>query len=183
LKFIETQLSGAYVIELEEISDNRGFFARSFCAREFEAHGLNPAVLQSNLSYNHLKGTLRGMHFQAPPAAETKLVRCTAGSIWDVIVDIRPSSPTYLQHFGVELSAKNRRALYVPQNFAHGYLTLTDDAEVTYAVSEFYTPGAEGGFRHDDPDLKINWPIAVEVISGKDAAWPLIGASGKGKAQ
>jgi len=172
--FTQTPLNGAFVVELQEISDDRGFFARAFCAREFEKHGLKPIIVQGNLSFNHLKGTIRGLHYQVPPAAETKLVRCTAGAIWDVIVDIRPNSPTYMQHFGVELSATNRRALYVPEMFAHGYLTLTDGAEVIYSVGEFYTPGAEGGFRHDDPALAIGWPTEVKVISEKDAAWPLI---------
>jgi len=172
--FSEIKLKGAFIIDLEELSDDRGFFARAFCAHEFEDHGLNPTVAQGNLSYNHKKGTMRGLHFQAPPAAETKLVRCTAGAIWDVIVDLRPDSPTHMQHFGVELTASNRRALYVPEMFAHGYLTLTDDAEVTYSVGEFYTPGVEGGYRFDDPALGINWPVDVAVISEKDAAWPLI---------
>ncbi|RMH46912.1 MAG: dTDP-4-dehydrorhamnose 3,5-epimerase [Alphaproteobacteria bacterium] len=173
--FTETHLKGAFIIDLEERRDHRGFFARTFCAREFEAHGLKPMVAQTNLSFNHRRGTLRGLHFQRPPAAETKLVRCTAGAIHDVIVDLRPESPTYLQHVGVELSAANRRALYVPEMFAHGYITLTDGAEVIYQVGEFYTPGAEGGLRWDDPALGIDWPVAVEVISEKDAAWPLIG--------
>lgn len=173
--FTETHLKGAFIIDLEERRDHRGFFARTFCAREFEAHGLKPMVAQANLSFNHRRGTLRGLHFQRPPAAETKLVRCTAGAIHDVIVDLRPESPTYLQHVGVELSAANRRALYVPEMFAHGYITLTDGAEVIYQVGEFYTPGAEGGLRWDDPALGIDWPVAVEVISEKDAAWPLIG--------
>ncbi|MCK0103891.1 dTDP-4-dehydrorhamnose 3,5-epimerase [Pseudohalocynthiibacter sp. F2068] len=172
--FSETKLKSAFVIDLQELSDDRGFFARAFCAREFEDHGLNPTVAQGNLSYNHKKGTMRGLHFQAPPAAETKLVRCTAGAIWDVIVDLRPDSPTHMQHFGVELTSSNRRALYVPEMFAHGYLTLIDDAEVTYSVGEFYTPGVEGGYRFDDPALGINWPVDVVVISEKDAAWPLI---------
>jgi len=174
--FSETKLKGAFIIDLEELSDDRGFFARSFCAREFEDHGLNPTVAQGNLSYNHKKGTMRGLHYQAPPAAESKLVRCTAGAIWDVIVDLRPDSATHMQHIGVELTAANRRALYVPEMFAHGYLTLTDGAEVTYSVGEFYTPGVEGGYRFDDPALGIKWPVDVEVISEKDAAWPLIGA-------
>jgi dTDP-4-dehydrorhamnose 3,5-epimerase len=173
--FTETPLKGAFIIDIEERRDDRGFFARSFCAREFEAHGLKPVIAQANLSYNHRKGTLRGMHYQTPPAAETKLVRCTAGAVLDVIVDIRPGSPTYLQHVAVELTAGNRRALYVPEMFAHGYLTLTDDAEVIYSVGEFYTPGAEGGLRWDDPALGIDWPVRVEVISAKDAAWALIG--------
>ena len=172
--FIETSLAGAFVVELETRGDERGFFARTFCAQEFATHGLKPAVAQSNLSFNHRKGTLRGLHFQAPPVAETKLVRCTSGAILDVIVDIRPGSPTFRQHVAVELTAENRRALYVPEMFAHGYMTLTDGAEVVYSVGEFYTPGAEGGYRWDDPALGIDWPLEVAVISEKDAAWPLI---------
>ena len=174
--FTETPLPGAFLVDLEPRTDTRGFFARSFCAREFEAQGLKSVVAQENLSFNHRRGTLRGLHYQAPPAAETKLVRCTAGAIWDVIVDIRPGSPAFRKSFGVELSAANRRALYVPEMFAHGYLTLTDGAEVGYSVGEFYTPGAEGGLRWDDPALGIDWPLPVEVISEKDAVWPLIGA-------
>ena len=154
--------------------DERGGFARIFCQREFEAHGLNPEVAQCNLSYNHNAGTLRGMHYQLAPAAETKLVRCTRGRILDVIVDMRPDSPTYLQHISAELSEENRMALYVPGLFAHGYQALTDGAEVTYQVGEFYTPGAERGLRYDDPRLGINWPLPVSVISEKDAAWPLL---------
>jgi dTDP-4-dehydrorhamnose 3,5-epimerase len=172
--FTETALAGAFIVDIEAREDARGFFARTFCANEFKAHGLKPTVAQANLSFNHLKGTLRGLHFQAPPVAETKLVRCTAGAILDVIVDIRPDSPTFRQHVAVELTADNRRALYVPEMFAHGYLTLTDGAEVVYSVGEFYTPGAEGGYRWDDPALKIDWPLKVAVISDKDAAWPLI---------
>jgi dTDP-4-dehydrorhamnose 3,5-epimerase len=173
--FEEAPLQGAFVVGLEERRDDRGFFARTFCAREFEDHGLKPVVAQANVSFNHAAGTMRGLHYQAPPAAETKLVRCTAGVIWDVIVDIRPGSPTYMQHFGIELSAANRRALYVPEMFAHGYLSMTDGAEVVYSVGEFYTPGVEGGYRYDDPALGIDWPMAVTVISEKDANWPLIG--------
>jgi dTDP-4-dehydrorhamnose 3,5-epimerase len=174
--FTETELPGAFVIDLDARRDERGFFARTFCQQEFEAHGLEPVVAQCNLSYNHAAGTLRGMHLQVEPAPEAKLVRCTAGAIYDVIVDLRPGSPTRLRHVGVELTARNRRALYVPGMFAHGYLTLTDDAEVTYQVSEFYTPGAERGLRHDDPALGIAWPVPVTVISEKDASWPLIEA-------
>lgn len=170
----ETPLQGAFVIELERLSDERGFFARSFCMKEFEAHGLKPLTAQCNLSFNYRAGTLRGMHFQRAPATETKLVRCTRGSVYDVIVDTRPESPTYLQHFGLELSEDNRTALYVPELFAHGYQTLTDDAEVSYQVSEFYTPGAEGGLRYNDPALSIEWPLAVSVVSDKDATWPLL---------
>ena len=172
--FAETPLEGAFVLDLERREDDRGFFARTFCAKELEEHGLKPVVVQANLSYNPAKGTLRGMHMQTPPAAETKLVRCTRGAIWDVIVDLREDSPTYLEHFGVELTADNRRALFVPELFAHGYLTLADDTEVVYEVGEFYTPGMERGLRYDDPALAIAWPVPVEVISGKDASWPLL---------
>lgn len=172
--FTETELKGAFIIDLEERRDHRGFFARTFCAREFEAHGLKPTVAQCNLSFNHKKGTLRGMHYQIAPATETKLVRCTQGAIYDVIVDMRPDSPTYLSHIGVELTDENRRALYVPEMFAHGYQALTDGAEVVYQVGEFYTPGYECGLRYDDPRLGIEWPLAVTEISAKDAAWPLI---------
>jgi len=174
MQFTETKLPGAFVIDLQTREDPRGFFARSFCQKEFEDHGLKPLVAQCNCSYNHRRGTLRGMHFQLAPAAETKLVRCTRGAIYDVIVDLRPESPTYLQHVGVELSERNRRQLYVPELFGHGYLTLTDGAEVTYQVGEFYTPGAERGLRYDDPALSIEWPVTVEVISEKDANWPLL---------
>jgi dTDP-4-dehydrorhamnose 3,5-epimerase len=174
MRFTELPLAGAFLIELEQLADARGFFARSFSVEEFEAHGLQPAVRQCNVSYNHKAGTLRGMHFQVSPATEVKLVRCTQGSIYDVIVDVRPGSPTYLQHVGFELSADNRRMLYVPEMFAHGYQTLTHGAEVTYQVSRSYTPGCERGLRHDDPVLKISWPVPVAVISPKDAAWPLI---------
>ena len=170
--FTETELRGAWIVDLERREDDRGFFARTFDAKEFAAHGLEPAVPQCNLSYNHQAGTLRGMHYQLPPAAETKLVRCTAGAIHDVIVDLRPGSPTFGRHVGVELTASNRRALYVPAMFAHGYQALTDGAEVVYQVGEFYTPGAERGLRHDDPTLGIDWPQPVTVLSEKDASWP-----------
>ena len=172
--FTETPLAGAWILDLERREDDRGFFARTFCQEEFTEHGLLPVVAQCNLSFNHRAGTLRGMHYQLPPAAETKLVRCTAGAIYDVIVDLRPESPTYMQHVGVELTAENRRALYVPGMFAHGYQALTDAAEVSYQVGEFYTPGAERGLRHDDPALGIDWPVPVTVISDKDANWPLL---------
>lgn len=172
--FTETKLKGAFIIDLEPRQDHRGFFARTFCAKEFEVHGLKPTVAQCNASFNYKKGTLRGMHYQTAPATETKLIRCTRGAVYDVIVDMRPESPTYLSHIGVELTAENRRALYVPEMFAHGYLTLTDDAEVIYQVSEFYTPDCEWGLRYDDPMLKIVWPLPVSEISQKDAAWPLM---------
>jgi len=172
MRFTETKLRGAFVLELETRADDRGFFARAFCQKEFEAHGLKPNVAQCNCSYNHKPATMRGMHYQLPPAAETKLIRCTRGAIYDVIVDLRPNSPTYLQHFGIELTEQNRKQLYVPELFAHGYLTLTPDAETVYQVGEFYTPGAERGIRYNDPALKINWPIPVEIVSEKDASWP-----------
>ena len=170
-----TPLSGVAVIELERKQDDRGFFARTFDRTAFAEAGLEPLVEQCNLSFNHRAGTLRGMHFQVAPATEAKLVRCTAGAVVDIIVDVRPDSATYLQHFSIELTADNRRALYVPPMFAHGYQALTDGAEVTYQVSEAYTPGTERGLRHDDPALGLTWPLPVSVISPKDAAWPLLG--------
>lgn len=172
--FTETALAGAFVLDLETREDSRGFFARTFDAKEFEARGMRPLVAQCNLSYNHVRGTLRGMHMQLAPATEPKLVRCTRGAVYDVIVDMRPASPTYLQHFGVELSADNRSQLYVPDLFAHGYLTLTDHAEVAYQVGEFYAPGYERGLRYDDPVLAIRWPAPITVLSHKDAGWPLL---------
>lgn len=174
MRFEETPLTGAFVIEIEPHADDRGFFARTYCAREFEEHGLETRVVQANLSYNRSKGTLRGMHYQAPPAGEAKLVRCIRGAIHDVIVDLRPDSPTYLQHVGVDLTAENRRALFVPALFAHGFQTLEDEVEVFYQVSEFYTPGAERGLRHDDPALGISWPLPVSEISDKDRSWDLL---------
>jgi dTDP-4-dehydrorhamnose 3,5-epimerase len=170
--FQETTLPNAFVVELERLEDERGFFARTFCASEFTDHGLVAAVLQANLSFNHKQGTLRGMHYQLPPATEAKLVRCTRGAIYDVIIDLRPNSPTYLHHYGIELSAESRTALYVPEMFAHGFQTLVDQTEVTYQVSEFYTPGQERGIRYDDPAFAIEWPLPVGVISKKDSSWP-----------
>ena len=172
--FKETPLKGAFVLEVEARSDDRGLFARTFCRREFGAHGLNPTVSQCNLNFNHKAGTLRGLHFQLPPAAEVKLVRCTRGAVFDVIVDMREDSETYLQHFGIELSADNRTMLYVPELFAHGYQALQDDSEVAYQVSEFYTPGQEGGLRYNDPRLGIDWPQEVTSVSDKDSSWPLL---------
>src|SRR4249919_2175848 len=157
--FTETALPGAFVIELERREDERGFFARTFCQHEFEEHGLKPVIAQANTAFNAKKGTLRGMHFQFPPAAETKLVRCSQGAILDVIVDLRPESPTYLQHLAVELTAGNGRALYVPERFAHGYQVLQADTETTYYVGEFYTPSLESGLRYADPRLAIAWPL------------------------
>jgi dTDP-4-dehydrorhamnose 3,5-epimerase len=172
--FTETPLTGAYLLDLEKREDDRGFFARTWCRREFEAHGLKVDLVQTNDSYNHHRGTLRGMHMQRTPHAETKLVRCIAGAIYDVIVDLRPDSPTYCRWYGVELNAENRRQLYVPEGFAHGYQTLTEGAEVTYQVTEFYTPGAEQGYRWDDPAFGIVWSLPVTILSDKDARWPLL---------
>jgi len=173
--FTETKLEGAFTIDIERREDSRGFFARTFCQREFENHGLKPVIAQANIAFNKKKGTLRGMHFQYPPAPETKLVRCTRGAILDIIVDLRPESPTYLGHVAVELSADNYRSLYVPERFAHGYQVLEDRTETSYQVGEFYTPGAEGGLLYSDPRLGLVWPLPVGEISPKDAEWPLLG--------
>ncbi len=170
--FKETHLAGAYVIEPRIIGDERGFFARAWCQKEFEAHGLEAALVQSNLSFNKFKGTLRGMHRQIAPAEEVKLVRCTKGAIFDVIVDLRPDSPTHTQWFGIELTESNHTMLYVPRGFAHGYQTLADDCEVFYQVSEFYTPECERGARYDDPAFGIEWPLPVTTVSPKDQGWP-----------
>ena len=171
--FSETKLKGAWILDLERREDARGFFARTFCAKEFEAHGLQADVAQCNVSFNFKKGTVRGMHYQLPPVAETKLVRCTAGAICDVIIDLRPGSPTYLQHVAVELTAENRRTLYVPEMFAHGFQTLTENTEITYIAGEFYTPAQERGVRYDDPAFGISWPLPAGDMSPKDSAWPL----------
>lgn len=170
--FHETKLAGAFIVELEKKEDHRGFFARIFCAHEFEQHGLHTGIAQANLSFSEKKGTLRGLHYQAPPASETKLIRCIRGAVWDVIVDLRPDSPTYLQHIGVELSAENRRAIFVPNHFAHGNQALTDGAELLYFMGAFYTPGCERGIRYDDPAIGIQWPLPVTAISDRDAKWP-----------
>lgn len=172
--FTETKLKGAYIIDIERREDSRGFFARAFCQKEFEAHGLKPIIAQANVAFNIKKGTLRGMHFQYPPAAETKLVRCTRGAILDIIVDLRPESPTYLDHIAVELSQDNQRSLYVPERFGHGYQVLSDSTETSYQVGEFYTPGSEGGLRYDDPRLRLQWPLPVVSISEKDRVWNLL---------
>jgi dTDP-4-dehydrorhamnose 3,5-epimerase len=168
LIFTETRLKGAFIIDIERREDTRGFFARAFCQKEFRVHGLNPTIAQANIASNIRRGTLRGMHFQFPPAAETKLVRCTRGAILDIIVDLRPESPTYLQHVAVELNEDNQRALYVPERFAHGYQALADKTDTSYQVGEFYTPETESGLLHDDPRLGLKWPLPVSVISEKD---------------
>lgn len=170
--FQSTTLDGAFIVELERRSDKRGFFARTWCAEEFGARGLAVQICQCSLSYNRVAGTLRGMHYQAPPHAETKLVRCTRGAIYDVLVDLRPSSLSYLRWIGVELSADNGRMVYAPEGLAHGFQTLTDDAEVAYQMSAPYHREAERGVRYDDPAFGIQWLLPVRAISSKDAAWP-----------
>jgi dTDP-4-dehydrorhamnose 3,5-epimerase len=172
--FTETDLPGAFILDLDRRQDNRGFFARAFCQHEFTEHGLEPIIAQANVAFNYRKGTMRGMHFQFPPAAETKLVRCTRGAILDIIIDLRPESPTYLEHTSVELTADNHRAIYVPGRFAHGYQVLEDATETSYQVGEFYTPGVEGGLMYDDSALGLTWPLPVTEISEKDGGWPLL---------
>ena len=169
--FTETKLKGAFIIDLERREDDRGFFARAFCQKEFAAHGLKSVIAQCNIGFNKKKGTLRGMHFQYPPAAESKLVRASRGAVLDIIVDLRPESPTYLQHITVELSADNHRGIYIPERFAHGYQALEDNTETTYQVGEFYTPGSEGGLLYNDPALKLEWPLPITTMSDKDAQW------------
>lgn len=169
--FTETRLKGAFIIDLERREDERGFFARAFCQNEFSDYGLKPIIAQANIASNLWKGTMRGMHFQYPPKAETKLVRCTRGAILDVIVDLRPESRTFLDHIAVELNQDNMTALYVPERFAHGYQALRDGTDTTYQVGEFYAPNAEGGLRYDDPQLNLHWPLPVSVISPKDQAF------------
>ena len=175
MRFEPTPLAGAWVITLEPRGDRRGHFARAFCREEFEAHGIESHVAQCNSSFNVAAGTLRGMHYQTEPAAETKLVRCVRGAIHDVIVDLRPASPTHLQHFGIELTADNLKMLFVPRGFAHGFLTLAPATEAFYMVGAPYAPEYEGGLRYDDPVLGIDWPAPVEVVSDKDRSWPLLG--------
>lgn len=174
MKFIETKLPGAFIIEIDRLGDNRGFFARAYCQREFEEHGLKPTIAQGNLAFNRTKGTLRGMHFQFPPMAETKLVRCTRGAIIDIIVDLRPESPTFLDHVAVELTEDNHRSLYVPERFAHGYQVLRDETETSYLVGEFYSPEDEGGLMYNDPGLDLEWPLPVKEMSEKDSNWQLL---------
>lgn len=172
--FFETDLKGAYIIDLEKHEDDRGFFARSWCQREFMAKGLSAQFVQCNISFNKQRGTVRGMHYQVPPCAEDKLVRVTQGSIFDVIVDLRPDSETFLKWYGAELTQENHRALYVPKGFAHGFQTLLDDTEVFYQMSEFYAPEKGRGICWDDPLLDIRWPLPVKVISKRDLSYSFI---------
>ena len=171
--FTETELPGAYVLDLERREDQRGFFARTWCIDELGERGLETRIVQASVSFNTRKGTLRGLHMQGPPHEEAKVVRATRGSVLDVIVDLRPESPTYRRWTGVELSAANGRALYVPKGFAHGFQTLEDDTETLYLISEFYAPQAERGLRWNDPAFGIQWPDPEHaILSDKDASWP-----------
>ncbi len=189
--FTETKLKGAYIIELDAINDERGFFARSFCKKEFEKHGLNHNIVQCNISYNKKKGTVRGMHYQTAPHQEAKIVSCTKGSIFDVIIDLRPDSPTYCQWFAIELTAPcsplpahssetahsspltaNYKMLYIPEGFAHGFQTLEDETVVYYQMSEFYHPECARGVRFNDPAFGIEWPLTINAISEKDMRYP-----------
>jgi len=174
MRFRETPLKGAFVVELNRIEDDRGFFARSFCENEFSAHGLAERFVQCNVSFSHRVGTLRGMHYQQAPHAEDKLVRCTMGAVYDVIVDIRRDSKTYLKSFGLELSASSRTALYIPRNFAHGFQTLSDDTEVFYQMSELYCAESARGLRWNDPALSIDWPLPNPIMSDRDHSYPLL---------
>jgi dTDP-4-dehydrorhamnose 3,5-epimerase len=179
MNFTETPLAGAYLIDLQKHVDERGYFARAWCRREFEAHGLNPNVEQVNVGYSRRAGTLRGLHFQQQPHAEVKVVRCLRGAIYDVIVDLRPQSPTRFGWFGVELRGENGRMLYVPEGFAHGYQTLSDDVEMMYQTSQAFEPRSACGVRFDDPAFGIRWPREVTCVSDADRSWPFVGqASG-----
>lgn len=168
MKFFATKLKGAFIIELERLEDERGFFARTWCEREFAAHELDPRCVQCSISFNKKKSTLRGLHYQAAPGEEAKLVRCTMGAIYDVIVDLRPDSKTFGQWFSVELTAENRKMIFIPRSFAHGFLTLTDDTEVFYQMAAFYAPEYASGIRWNDPAFGISWPAEARVISDRD---------------
>jgi dTDP-4-dehydrorhamnose 3,5-epimerase len=170
--FTETTIVGVWIIDLDPRDDERGWFARSFCQDEYRAHGLNPHIAQCNISVNRKKGTLRGMHYQATPYAEAKTVRCTRGAIYDVALDLRPESPTFLRWFGLELTGENYRMLYIPEGLAHGFQSVTDDSEVLYEMSEFYHPEASCGLRWDDPAFGITWPLPDPVLSDRDRTYP-----------
>src|SRR5215472_2631333 len=170
--FTKTRFDGAWLIDIEPKEDERGFFARTWCRREFAAHGLDTEIAQASLSYNRQQGTVRGLHFQLPPHGETKIVRCIRGAIFDAIVDLRPRSRTFLRWQGFELTADNREALYIPQGFAYGFQTLTKDVEIAYQISAFYAPEAAAGYRYDDPAFGIAWPLPVTMISERDLGWP-----------
>jgi dTDP-4-dehydrorhamnose 3,5-epimerase len=174
MRFIPTSLDGAWIVELQLHKDDRGFFGRTYCSQEFGNQGLVSGFVQCNTSWNARKGTIRGLHYQLPPSSEAKLVRCTAGALLDVIVDLRPASPTYLGTYSVELTAANRLALYIPELFAHGFQTLEDSTEVFYQMTEFYDPKLGRGLRYNDPKLGIHWPLSVASISTQDISWPLL---------
>jgi len=180
MTFTPSPLVGAYMVDLQPFSDERGWFARYFCKNEFQAIGHTKEWVQMNQSVSFAKGTLRGMHFQYPPFQEAKLIRCVAGAVYDVIIDLRQGSSTFLQWFGMELSGANNRMLYIPEGFAHGFQTLAQDSALLYHHTEFYTPGAEGGLRYDDPILAITWPLPVTVISERDARHPVVDKNFKG---
>jgi len=172
MRFTETPLKGAYLIDLEKRGDDRGWFARFFCEREYQGHQLDHKIVQANNSFSKYKGTLRGMHYQLPPKGEDKIVRCLSGALFDAIIDLRPESPTFLKHFSIELTAANRTMLYVPKGFAHGFITLEPDTEAFYLVTEFYAPERERGIRYNDPKFGIPWPLEPSVISDKDKNQP-----------
>jgi dTDP-4-dehydrorhamnose 3,5-epimerase len=170
--FTETKLHGAYIIDIEPKADQRGFFARAWCQQEFEAHRLNTSVVQINVGFSHKHGTLRGMHYQTAPCAEVKLVRCSLGAMYDVIIDLREGSPTHRQWIGLELTQDNHRMLYVPEGFAHGYITLADNTEMSYQTTQFFSREHATGVRYNDPAFGIDWPIQAQVISEQDQNWP-----------
>jgi len=172
VKFSEMRLDGVYLIEMEPVTDERGFFARTWCQREFKEHGLNPQLVQCSVSFNTLRGTVRGMHYQDEPHAETKVVRCTRGALFDALIDLRPNSPSFRQWIGVELTADNRRMLYVPPGIAHGFQTLEDNTEVAYQISEFHHPECAKGVRWDDPAFGLTWPEPVRIIAPRDQRYP-----------
>jgi dTDP-4-dehydrorhamnose 3,5-epimerase len=174
MRFIDTTIEGARLIELERKSDHRGFFARAFCQREFEAEGLASCIAQISFSSSRRRGTVRGMHFQGPPALEPKVVRCIRGAVWDVLIDFRPDSPTFGRQFAVRLDAESHRAVYIPPLVAHGHQTLEDDVELLYLCGEFHTPGTEIGVRPEDPALNLEWPLPITEISEKDRSWTLL---------
>lgn len=174
MQFHESSIAGVFVVEIDEIHDERGFFARSWCANEFGDRGLERSFVQENIGFNVRKGTLRGLHYQIAPHEEVKLVRCVGGSVWDVAVDLKPGSATFGRWVGVELTDANRTSLYVPAGCAHGYLTLTDNAEIRYLTSTFYAPEAARGARYDDPSFAIDWPADVTLMSDNDRNWPLL---------
>ena len=180
MKFEKTNLQGAYIVSLQLIQDERGSFARTYCKKEFEEIGHTKEFVQINQSYNKLKGTIRGMHFQLPPYQEIKLIRCIKGSVLDIIIDLRKNSNTFLHYFSVELSAENKKAMYVPENFAHGFQTLEDNTELIYQHTEFYTPQADAGIRYNDPALKISWKLPPVMVSDKDMRYTLIDSEFKG---